>query len=379
MRLVVDENLPGLDHLLSKEKVQVTRLAGQAINADALQQADALWVRSVTRVDEALLQNTPVGFVGTATIGVDHIDQPWLQSQGIEFASAPGCNAESVVDYVLAVLFYQAQQQGFRLWDQVVGIVGVGQVGHRLAQRLQAWGCQVLLNDPPREDAGATGLVSLQTLLAQADILCLHTPLTHDGPHPTHHLINHNCLEAFRGRLIINAGRGAVIDSAVIQDWCLQRPECAWVLDVFESEPALDPALISRLALATPHIAGYSLEGKLRGSDMIYQAWCRWQGRVPSAHWSECLPASTLQSVSVGLGMDAQDLAQRLISLVYPVWEDAWRLRQALQNQPPAQAYTQLRKHYPQRREFSSLKVSLMDHKLAQALQAIGFKVLITP
>ena len=225
-------------------------------------------MRSVTQVNEALLADTPVRFVGTATIGTDHVDLPWLERQGIGFSSAPGSNADSVVEYVLSSLLHLARERGFDLFDKVVGIVGVGNVGGRLQQRLQTMGIEVLLCDPPRVDQeGEAGFVDLATLLQQADIVSLHTPLVRSGPWPSWHLFNAEALALLKpDAILLNTGRGSVIDNRALLAFKRQRPDVTLVLDVWEHEPEVDPQLAALCAVATPHIAGYALDGKIRGS-----------------------------------------------------------------------------------------------------------------
>lgn len=374
MRLLVDENLPLVDEFFAPH-AELIRRPGSAITADQLKGIDALLVRSVTPVNAALLAGSQVSFVGTATIGTDHIDQPWLQQEGIQFANAPGCNAESVVDYVISSLLWLALEEGFHLKDQVIGIVGVGQVGGRLAQRLQNFGCQLLLNDPPRAAAGESGFVPLQDLLAQADILCLHTPLTREGPYPTEGLLGVDALRQLQGRVLLNAGRGAVIDPLALKQ--LLKEGCAplLLLDVFAGEPELDPELLAQVRQATPHIAGYSLEGKSRGTQAIYQAWCQHQGQAPQQQLAGLLPPPPVRELQLNPGMSVEEACRRAALLVYNPREDAARLERALKQMPPAQAYQQLRKLYPVRREFSSLQVKAATPEQASALAALGFAV----
>ncbi|SFB79158.1 erythronate-4-phosphate dehydrogenase [Marinospirillum celere] len=372
MRLLVDENLPFVEEFFA-DTAEVIRLPGQSITPASLQGVDGLLVRSVTRVDQQLLAGTSVAFVGTATIGTDHVDRDWLQKAGIAFASAPGCNADSVVDYVLSNLLWLAQEKGFCLQKQVIGIVGVGNVGGRLSERLQAYGCRLLLNDPPREAAGEPGFLPLENLLDRADILCLHTPLIREGPFPTEGLINAATLRRLQGRVLLNAGRGAVIDPKGLQQVINEGQAPRLLLDVFAGEPELDPVLIPQLELATPHIAGYSLEGKSRGTQAIYQAWCQYLGRKAAKHLDTFLPPPPVDCLQLNAGWSAEEACRRAALLVYDPREDAARLLRALNQLPPKQAYQQLRKNYPQRREFSSLRVVPGTLEQAQALKALGF------
>jgi len=351
----------------------VVRLPGSKIQRRDLLKADGLLVRSVTQVNAELLQGTPVGFVGTATIGVDHIDQAWLQEAGIRFASAPGCNADSVVDYVLSSLLWLAQEQGFNLQEQTLGIVGVGQVGGRLARRLQAYGCRLLLNDPPREAAGEAGFVPLDQLLQEADILCLHTPLTCTGPFPSEKLLGETELQQLQGKILLNAGRGAVIDQQALKEQLQAGLHLTLLLDVFTGEPELDAELLDGCDLATPHIAGYSLEGKSRGTQAIYRAWCDYLQQPADKNLEDFLPPPPVERLQLNPGWSPEEACRRAALLVYDPRTDAVRLRLALQQLPSAEAYQQLRKSYPLRREFSSLQVETSDPQQAAALRALGF------
>lgn len=386
MRLIVDENLPFTQEFFGSH-AKLIHLSGNAITPELVKNADGLLVRSVTQVNQALLEGSQVKFVGTATIGVDHIDQAWLKTAGITFASAPGCNANSVVDYVIASLLWLAAEQGYCLQDKVVAVVGVGQVGGRLASRLHNYGCQVVLNDPPRAAAGEAdylGLpfVGLAEALQAADLVCLHTPLTRDGAYPSHHLIGAKELALLEGKVLLNAGRGGVVDQQALNNQLNNNSAPLLLLDVFEGEPSLDTDLIQQCRLATPHIAGYSLEGKSRGTEMIYQAWCQHLGITPSVKLAALLPPVPVALLTLDASCGVEEACRRAAHLCYQPLADSWRLLQALKentalnNGAATEAiYQQLRKNYPVRREFSSLTVKAATPQQANALKALGFAV----
>lgn len=374
MKIIADENMPLVEQIFS-EIGEVQRVAGRSMSRADVGDADLLLVRSVTSVNAELLAGSRVQFVGTATIGTDHVDQHYLQQQGIGFSSAPGCNADAVVDYVLSALFHLAEQQGFDPFLRTYGVVGVGNVGGRLAARLQRMGCRVLLNDPPRAAAGEAGFVALEQVLAEADVICLHTPLTRDGSSPTHHLLAEAELSSLRqGALLINAGRGPVIDNAALLKIADKRPDLTWVLDVWEHEPEVDSALAGRVAIATPHIAGYSHDGKIRGTYMLYEAYCRFAG-VPVKHaLAHFLPQPAVRKVEVTAAVMPLDL----IRMRYDPFRDDRALRQTLHMNAVDQAlaFDRLRKNYPQRREFSSLTVcGALSPEQRQMIGALGFNV----
>nr|WP_082709110.1 4-phosphoerythronate dehydrogenase PdxB [Marinobacterium profundum] len=374
LNIVADENIPSLQALLGHLGT-IRTLPGRSMTSADLVEADVLLVRSITRVDRALLDGTPVRFVGTATIGMDHVDQTYLCDQGIAFSSAPGCNADAVVEFVLTVLYSLAAEQGFVLRDKTVGIIGVGNVGSRLQRRLERLGIKLLLNDPPRAAEEGESFVSLDRLLDEADILCLHTPLVTAGPHPTQHLLGAVQLKRLRpGAILLNAGRGAAIDGAALLQVAQQRPDLTLVLDVWEHEPAIDPALVPLVRMGSPHIAGYSLDGKIRGTYMLYQALCRHLGLPSPAPLQDYLPRASVAQVDAGPGLTALELMR----LLYDPYRDDRALRATL-GLPQAErgaAFDRLRKEYPVRREFDTLTVTgRLEPALAEELAALGFRV----
>jgi len=375
MRLIVDENLPFTEAFFGKT-AELIYLPGSAIKPADVKDADGLLARSVTQVNQQLLQGSRVKFVGTATIGVDHIDEAWLNTAGISFASAPGCNATSVVDYVLASLLWLASEQGFNLKDQTIAIVGVGQVGGRLATRLTNYGCKVLLNDPPRAARGEEGFLSLTQVLTKADIVCFHTPLTRKGEFPSWHLIGVDELALLEGKYLLNAGRGGVIDQQALKNQIKKKTAPLLLLDVFEGEPSLDYELIKHCLLATPHIAGYSLEGKSRGTEMLYQAWCQHLDKKPTVKLEALLPKVPLARLELDASCGVEEACRRAAHLCYHPLADSWRLLQALKTTSVTEkVYQALRKNYPIRREFSSLNVKAATEEQASALKALGFSL----
>jgi erythronate-4-phosphate dehydrogenase len=272
VKILVDENMPYARELFSRLG-DVKAVAGRPIPVEELNDADALMVRSVTKVNEALLAGKPVKFVGTATAGTDHVDDAWLKQAGIGFSAAPGCNAIAVVEYVFSALLMLAERDGFALRDRTVGIVGVGNVGGRLQKRLEALGIRTLLCDPPRADRGDEGeFHSLDELVAQCDVLTFHTPLFKDGPYKSLHLADDALIRALKpGTILINACRGPVVDNAALLNRLNAGQELSVVLDVWEPEPDLSVALLALVDVGTAHIAGYTLEGKARGTTQDQQ------------------------------------------------------------------------------------------------------------
>ena len=379
MLLVADENIPLLDEFFA-DFGEIRRYPGRSISAEQVRDADALLVRSVTRVDEALLAGSRVRFVGTCTIGTDHLDLAYFAKTGIHWASAPGCNARGVVDYVLGSLLALAEQTCQRLDQLVYGVVGAGQVGSRLVRVLQGLGWQVRVCDPPRQAAEGGDFVELAQILGECDVISLHTPLTREGAHPTHHLIGAAQLQALKpGTWLINASRGAVVDNAALRAHLEADAELEVVLDVWEGEPQVDVELAALCQLATPHIAGYSLDGKLRGTAMIYEAFCTFLGQVPQRHLRDLLPAPWLSELQVAPEASPEWLLAQVCRAVYdPRLDDANFLR-SLQGDAATRraAFDQLRKHYPYRREIDGLRVRLQGDNPAQSapLRALGVQL----
>ncbi|MEH6564502.1 MAG: 4-phosphoerythronate dehydrogenase PdxB [Halopseudomonas sp.] len=362
MRIVADENIPLLTAFFAGQG-EVTTHPGRAISREHLLQADALLVRSVTQVTPKLLAGTPVRFVGTCTIGTDHLDLPGLTAAGVSLASAPGCNARGVVEYVLSCLLTLAERTGQPWRSKRVGIIGVGEVGGRLAETLTALGVDCLRCDPPRAERGEQGFVSLDTLLAQADVISCHVPLQKQGAYATHHLLDAERLASLkRGTWLINSSRGPVIDNTALATLLPQRPDLQVALDVWEHEPQVNLALAARCALASPHVAGYSLDGKLRGTEQIYQAFCAHFQQPASLSLSTLAPSAGLATLTLDAQTPADWSLAKALRLVYDVRDDDARFRAAVAglnegDEQIAQRFDQLRKHYPLRRECSHLRL----------------------
>ena len=359
LQIVADENIP-FAQAAFKGLGTVVTLPGRAITPADVRDADALLVRSVTQVDAALLADSDVRFVGSATIGMDHVDEAYLEKRGTAFAHAPGSNAESVVEYVLAALLRLSARRGEALRGKVVGVVGCGHIGGRLAERLPALGLRVLKNDPPlAAEQGGGAFVDLADVLRESDVVTLHVPLTRHGAHATYHLIGEEALaQQQKEGWLINASRGPIIDGAALEAARACGRPAALVLDVWEGEPTPDPGLLRRTHLATPHIAGYSYDGKVQGTVMLYEALTshfglprRWDAEAAFApsfqdHLTLNAPDPTLSETA---WLDA------LVQQMYAIEADDARLRGLLAKPAEAHAahFTDLRKRYPRRRAFA--------------------------
>lgn len=352
---------------------------GRQITRDALEDVDILLVRSITRVDARLLTGTRCRFVGTATSGTDHVDQAWLAEQGIAFAEAHGCNAEGVADYVLAALALLAMNGDIGDWQQrSVGIVGCGAVGSRLAGRLLGLGMQVCIHDPFLDQSHPlAACFSSLDLAMQQDIVSLHTPLTYSGPWPTFHLVDAARLALLQpDAVLINAARGAVLDTPALLARMAQTPMLRVVLDAWEGEPAVNSDLLTRVQIGTPHIAGYSRLGKLRGTWLLLDALHRHLGLgVPEAMWKEDSYNLVLQQRA---GESDASVRDRGILAAYDLARDHAAM-QALGGVAPDQAlagFDRLRREYPERPEFGqfTLPGAGLRESALKALNAAGFR-----
>ena len=376
MLIVADENIPLLDAFFEGFG-EIRRVPGRSIDRATVEQADVLLVRSVTNVNRALLEGSKVRFVGTCTIGTDHLDLDYFQQAGITWSSAPGCNARGVVDYVLGSLLTLAEIEGADLTQRTYGVVGAGEVGGRLVKVLQGLGWNVLVCDPPRQAAEGGDYVSLEQIIEQCDVVSLHTPLDKQGPQATWHLFDKNRLNQLKpGTWLINASRGPVIDNAALRQVLLQREDLQAVLDVWEAEPEVDVALAELCVIATPHIAGYSLDGKQRGTAQIYQAFCKFLGQPEQVSLNDLLPAPWLSAVTLNADTDPAWALAMLCRGVYDPRRDDADFRRSLVGNVSEQraAFDALRKHYPLRREIDGLKVRIDGDSpaLQQIVAALG-------
>ncbi len=371
LNIVVDENMPFAEELFSRLG-SVRRMPGRQIRAEDLRDVDALMVRSITRVDEQLLAgNDRLKFVGTATIGMDHLDEAALKSRGIQFTNAPGCNAISVGEYVVSALLATAQQQAFDLRSKRIAVIGAGNTGTQTANKLAALGCQVELCDPPLQAKGdPRSFISYQQAL-QADIISFHVPYWR-GEQSTFHLLDQTLIEQLKpGTILLNCGRGEVMDNQALLTRMQQRNDMTLIMDVWENEPQPLRELLPHVAIATPHIAGYSLEGKARGTSMIYESYCRFLGQPEQVSLSDLLPKPMFDHMSLASELDQPALTS-LVHLVYDVRRDDGLMRLRL-DEPSG--FDALRKQYHDRREFSSLTLASSDPDTVESMEKLGFKI----
>lgn len=288
--IIIDDAIPYAETMF-QHLGNIQRMPGKAINHEAALNSDALIIRSRTDINASLLTNSKVSFVGSTVVGLDHVDQDYLARNNIHFYSAQGCNANSVAEYIITCLLIMAEKHQFDLASKTIGIIGVGHVGSLVAIKAKALGMTCLLNDPPKvekhpELALNNEYSNLYDCL-KADIITVHTPLTFDGDHPTANLLSEARLSKIQPhQILMNAARGGIINE---QAWCKTRT-LANIIDCWENEPEINETLYQTADIATPHIAGHSLDAKIAGTQMVYQALCKFWQIEPQTDWQEALP-----------------------------------------------------------------------------------------
>ena len=379
MKIIADANIPFVKECFSSIG-EITVIGGREMTPWNVADADILLVRSITSVGVDLLAGSKVRFVGTATIGFDHIDIGFLDSNNIGFASAPGSNANSAAEYVIAGLLDIAQKYALDLEGRSIGIIGVGNVGSRVAKKCAAIGMDVFLNDPPLErQTGDAKYLPLEKLYG-CDFITFHTPLTFEGSDKTHHLADENFFKSLKHRCVfINASRGGVVDSSALKADIRSGRLRAVVLDVWENEPDIDIELLKMVDLGTPHIAGYALDGKIAGMIMIYKAACEYFAVEPKYDLKDFLPEPAVPELKVNPNIaNDQDALLSSVQKIYRIDKDDTRLRRMLDKpaENRGEHFDSLRKNYPVRREFQNTRVIVKDTNstLAKKLIGIGFK-----
>ncbi|WP_180003369.1 MULTISPECIES: 4-phosphoerythronate dehydrogenase [unclassified Acinetobacter] len=349
MKIVADENLAFTEYFFA-EFGEIKQAAGRTLTHEDVKEADALLVRSVTQVNAELIQQTALKFVGSATIGTDHLDITALEKQGIAWSNAAGCNAQAVAEYVITALLFVKPELLNANEQFTLGIVGLGNVGSRLAVMAELFGWNVIGYDPFVQ-SDQVKQVEFAELLKNADAISIHVPLTKVGEYPTYHLINAAALAAMKpSAILINSARGPVVEeAALIAD--IQQTQRKVVLDVFEHEPEISAALLDLIYVVTPHIAGYSLEGKARGTQMIYEAFCQTFNQPINKAFESQLPVCEQYFT----GADFKTVLQRYLKDIYDIARDDANLRACLKDGKVDQkAFDYLRKTYPLRREWAA-------------------------
>jgi len=373
VRIVADDKIPFLKGVL-EPFANVTYLPGNEINRNSVMESDVLFIRTRTRCDSGLLSGTSVKFIGSATIGFDHIDTDYCKQNNIKWTNAPGCNSSSVQQYVAAALLRISAESDINLKRKTIGIIGVGNVGSKVQDVANAFGMNVILNDPPRERReGKNNFTNLEYLLNESDIITLHVPLNMDGEDRTFHLINNDTFSMVKtGSWLINTSRGEVVETEALKEALASNKIAGTVLDVWEREPEIDTSLMHQAFLATPHIAGYSADGKASGTAMIVNSLCKSFG-IPLTDWYPAeVPAATEPDIAIDCGGKWNDeILRKVVFHAYNIVEDDIRLRF-----DPSRFETE-RENYPVRREFPFYTIHLKDgnKEIEKLLTDLGFKI----
>jgi erythronate-4-phosphate dehydrogenase len=383
MRIVADAAIPLVEEAF-RSLGNVALIPSSGINTESINGADILLVRSENRVDRALLDGTSVRFVGTATAGIDHVDTDYLHQEGIDFCSAPGCNANAVKEYWTAAVLLLAKRYGLSLKGMTLGVVGVGNVGSLVARAGLALGMEVILNDPPLADqTGESRFVELDPVL-ETDFLTLHVPLTLDGPYPTCQLMTRQRLDRMKPTaFLLNTARGAVMDQVALGQSLKARKLAGAVLDVWQDEPKVDYSLMPLLELATFHIAGYSRDGKLKGTRAIYEGACQFLGEQPV--WSSLVSArlgAVVGQIDLSNSVtDLQELRRQAVEAAYDIALDDAALREGYSMTKAEQSrhFLRLRTGYRFRHEFGHTRVKVSSDEAGTCLEELGFAVSLAP
>ncbi len=383
MKIIADENIPFVVECFSSIG-EVKAVSGRKITAEIVADADCLLVRSITPVGAELLADSSVRFVGTATIGFEHVNVDFLRSRGIGFASAPGSNANSVAEYIVVALLSVGKKCGIELAGKSIGIVGVGNVGSRVEKKCAALGMKVYLNDPPLHRQTMNDKYLPLEELFDCDFITLHTPLTFEGVDKTFHLANETLFKSLKdGCVFINTARGAVAETNAIKAAIKSGKLKATALDVWEDEPDIDCELLRMVDIGTPHIAGYSFDGKVAGMMMIYEAVCKYFGLKAEKKAEDFLPEPDVKQIVIdAAGGEEQEILNQTVQQVYAINRDDFNTREILMvpENSRGRFFDDLRKNYPVRREFQNTRIvmateSKFNKKLLDKLTGIGFKV----
>ncbi len=373
MRIVADPNIVAVAEAFS-DLGDVQLVPGREWTPSLVRHADVLLVRSVTRVDAALLDHSRVRFVGTATGGVDHIDHEYLARRDIAFAAAPGSNAQAVAEYVASAILVLAEARGQHLTGATAGVIGGGQIGSRVVRLFAALGIRCIVNDPPLADTGGDARYRPLDEALTGDIVTLHVPLASQGPYPTRAMIGRKALLRMKTDVIlINTARGGIVDESALKNHLARHEHFATVIDCWEGEPHIDPELASRSTLSTPHIAGYSADAKLRATSMLHAAACEIFA-IPG-RWS---PSSPMGRALTLVSQSPEEALREAVLLAYDVREDDRALRACLSGARGAlgRSFDALRANYRERREFSAhqVRTNRGSARIPTVLAGLGFK-----
>lgn len=376
IKVVVDSAIPFLKGVL-EPYADVIFLPANEITNETVKYVDALIIRTRTKCNQQLLTGTKIKFIATATIGFDHIDTAYCESHGIKWVNASGCNSSSVQQYMACALLVLAKQKGIVISDNTIGIVGVGNVGSKVEKLAKIFGMNVLLNDPPRERSeGNQKFVSLDYLITNADIITFHVPLTFEGEDKTFHLADEKLFEKFSSKKIfINTSRGEVVKESELKRAILNGKVYGAVLDVWENEPQIDNELLTLVDIATPHIAGYSVEGKANASAACLNALNDFFSLGIEKDWYPKELPIPMQASLIQIncsGKTLQDILYECVLSTYNILDDDIRLRYSVKD------FEKQRIEYTVRREFPFFQAKLIgaEPSVIKQLEALGFRII---
>jgi erythronate-4-phosphate dehydrogenase len=372
MKIIADDKIPFLKGVM-EPYADIVYLPGAGITAADVNDADAIFTRTRTKCNEALLKGSSVKLIATATIGFDHIDTEYCDAAGIRWVNAPGCNSWSVQQYVTTAIVTLAKEKALKLQDLTLGVIGVGNVGSKVARASEALGMRVLRNDPPRAEREA-GFIALDRLLPESDIVTCHTPLTKEGIYKTRHLASDDFFGKMKaGAVFINTSRGPVTDTEALKRAMQAGRISAYILDVWEGEPNPDSDLLNGAFIGTPHIAGYSADGKANGTAACIHEFCRFFNLDILPGWyPENIPAppTPLEIFIDGRNKSGEQILSEAVTHTYPIREDSDRLKKS------PETFEEQRGGYRIRREFKNFTVRPLNigNDTLKALQGIGFR-----
>lgn len=365
MLIIADKNIPYLKGI-AEQFGDVKYLAANEFTKQSIKDADTLIVRTVTNFGKEILEGSKVKLICSATIGYDHIDTKYCEENGIVWKNAPGCNSGSVMQYIVSSLIILSQKQGFSLQSKTIGIVGVGNVGKKVAKACKLLGMRVLLNDPPRHEIeGSDEFVDLDTIKKEADIITFHTPLIKDGKYSTYHLGDEVFFRSLiKNPIIINSARGGIIDTQAIKQAISTNKVSATVIDCWEREPDVDRELLRMVNIATPHIAGYSADGKANATRMALENIADFWGLPKHPIANIKVPNVTDSIINGNLSVD-----EIILKTYNPLFD-----YELFINSP--ESFSTLRGNYPLRREFNAYSVTDVSQLNSKLLNNLGFNII---
>jgi len=374
MKITIDENIAYAKEAFSKFG-NVTLLHGRKITPESVKDSDVLLVRSITKVDKSLLEGSNVRFVGTATIGKDHIDLEYLKESNIAFSDAAGCNAHAVKEYVFTALAGVLSERKKQFKDLSIGIIGAGNVGSKIAYCANVLGMEVIINDPPLKRKTGNNIYQELNDALKADIVTLHVPLNKEGTDKTFHLLDYERLNGLKDNcILLNSSRGSVVDNNALEK-LIEKKNFTVILDVWENEPELNSVLLQKVYLGTPHIAGYSYEGKVNGTTMIYSALCKFLNEKESFRVPEVRVDNSLIELKETGSVETS--LYNLFKKIYDIKKDDTNLRKILNEENKGKYFDSLRKEYHLRYEFPNYRVVVAEKEkeLINILSAFRFRV----